>query len=164
MKNIVYIGLGSNMGDKKGQLKQARKMIEDITDVEIIQASSLYLTSPWGNLDQEDFINQVIKISTGLPARDLLNRLQEIEIKMGRQRNVRWGPRTIDLDILLYGDEIIDSPELRVPHPHMRERLFVLIPLQEMNPDLVFPDDGINLREVLVSVLDREENRGIRKI
>ncbi|MGS0763229.1 2-amino-4-hydroxy-6-hydroxymethyldihydropteridine diphosphokinase [Syntrophomonas curvata] len=164
MKNIVYIGLGSNIGDKKGRLEQARGMIAGIGDVKIIQTSSLYLTSPWGNPDQEDFINQVIKVSTGLPAGDLLDRLQQIEIKMGRQRNVKWGPRTIDLDILLYGDEVIDSPELRVPHPHMRERLFVLIPLREINADLVFPDDGVKLREVLVSVLDREENRGIRKI
>lgn len=164
MKKIVYIGLGSNIGDKKGQLKQARAMIDNISHLEITQASSFYLTSPWGNLDQEDFINQVIEVSTSLLPEDLLNRLQEIEIKMGRQRNEKWGPRNIDLDILLYGDEIIDSPQLRVPHPHMRERLFVLIPLQEINPDLVFPDDGVKLREVLVSVLDREENRGIRKI
>lgn len=164
MKKIVYIGLGSNIGDKKGQLKQARAMIDNISHLEITQASSFYLTSPWGKLDQEDFINQVIEVSTSLLPEDLLNRLQEIEIKMGRQRNEKWGPRNIDLDILLYGDEIIDSPQLRVPHPHMRERLFVLIPLQEINPDLVFPDDGVKLREVLVSVLDREENRGIRKI
>lgn len=164
MKNIVYIGLGSNIGDKKGWLEQARGMIAGIRNVEIIRISSLYLTSPWGNPDQEDFINQVIKVSTSLPAEELFGRLQQIEIKLGRQRNVKWGPRTIDLDILLYGDEIIDSPVLRVPHPHMRERLFVLIPLQEIDANLVFPDDGVKLKEVLVSVLDREENRGIKKI
>ena len=164
MINIIYIGLGSNIGNKIGQLQLARELIEQIGDLEVIRASSLYLTSPWGNTEQEDFVNQVIEARTGLSALDLLYRLQEIEIKMGRQRNVKWGPRSIDLDILLYGDEIIDLPELKVPHPHMRERLFVLIPLQEINPELVFPEDGVKLKEVLISDLDREGNRGIRKI
>ncbi|MFA7149130.1 MAG: 2-amino-4-hydroxy-6-hydroxymethyldihydropteridine diphosphokinase, partial [Syntrophomonadaceae bacterium] len=130
MINIIYIGLGSNIGNKAGQVQLAREMIDKIRDLEVTGASSLYLTYPWGNTEQEDFVNQVIEVRTGLSALDLLYRLQEIEIKMGRQRNVRWGPRSIDLDILLYGDEIIHLPELRVPHPHMRERLFVLIPLQ----------------------------------
>jgi len=162
--NIIYIGLGSNIGNKAGQVQLAREMIDKIRDLEVTGASSLYLTYPWGNTEQEDFVNQVIEVRTGLSALDLLYRLQEIEIKMGRQRNVRWGPRSIDLDILLYGDEIIHLPELRVPHPHMRERLFVLIPLQEINPELVFPEDGVKLKEVLINALDREGNRGIRKI
>ena len=164
MINIVYIGLGSNIGNKVGQVQLARKMIDKIRDLEVMRASSLYLTSPWGNTEQEDFVNQVIETRTGLSALDLLYRLQKIEIKLGRQRNVRWGPRSIDLDILLYGDEIIDLPELKVPHPHMRERLFVLIPLEEINPGLVFPEDGVKLKEVLINALDREGNRGIRKI
>ena len=164
MINTVYIGLGSNIGNKVGQVQLARKMIDKIRDLEVSRASSLYLTSPWGNAEQEDFVNQVIEVRTGLSALDLLYRLQEIEIKLGRQRNVRWGPRSIDLDILLYGDEIIDLPELKVPHPHMRERLFVLIPLEEINPWLVFPEDGVKLKEVLINALDREGNRGIRKI
>ncbi|MDD2372797.1 MAG: 2-amino-4-hydroxy-6-hydroxymethyldihydropteridine diphosphokinase [Syntrophomonadaceae bacterium] len=164
MINIIYIGLGSNIGNKAGQVQLAREMIDKIRDLEVTGASSLYLTYPWGNTEQEDFVNQVIEVRTGLSALDLLYRLQEIEIKMGRQRNVRWGPRSIDLDILLYGDEIIHLPELRVPHPHMRERLFVLIPLQEINPELVFPEDGVKLKEVLINALDREGNRGIRKI
>jgi 2-amino-4-hydroxy-6-hydroxymethyldihydropteridine diphosphokinase len=164
MKNTVYIGLGSNLGDKKGHLERARTMLKAVDDLEITRTSSLYLTSPWGKLDQDDFLNQVIEVKTGLKPMELLDQLQKIEIKMGRQRNVKWGPRNIDLDILLYGDEVINLPELRVPHPHMRERLFVLIPLQEINAKIIFPDDGVKLREVLVSVLDREENRGIRKI
>jgi 2-amino-4-hydroxy-6-hydroxymethyldihydropteridine diphosphokinase len=160
----VYIGLGSNIGNKVGQVQLARKMIHKIRDLEVTRTSSLYLTSPWGNTEQEDFVNQVIEVRTKLSALDLLYRLQEIEIKMGRQRNERWGPRSIDLDILLYGDEIINLPNLRVPHPHIRERLFVLIPLQEINPGLVFPEDGVKLKEVLSNALDREGNRGIRKI
>jgi 2-amino-4-hydroxy-6-hydroxymethyldihydropteridine diphosphokinase len=162
--NNVYIGLGSNIGNKVGQVQLARKMIHKIRDLEVTRTSSLYLTSPWGNTEQEDFVNQVIEVRTKLSALDLLYRLQEIEIKMGRQRNERWGPRSIDLDILLYGDEIINLPNLRVPHPHIRERLFVLIPLQEINPGLVFPEDGVKLKEVLSNALDREGNRGIRKI
>ena len=144
MKN-VYIGLGSNLGDKSGQLQTARKMIDKIRDLEVTRASSLYLTSPWGNTEQEDFVNQVIEARTRLPVMELLYQLQEIEIKMGRQRNGRWGPRTIDLDILLYGDETIDLKDLKVPHPHMRKGLFVLIPLHEINPELVFPEDGVKL-------------------
>ncbi len=164
MIKTVYIGLGSNIGNKVGQVQLARKMIHKIRDLEVTRTSSLYLTSPWGNTEQEDFVNQVIEVRTKLSALDLLYRLQEIEIKMGRQRNERWGPRSIDLDILLYGDEIINLSNLRVPHPHIRERLFVLIPLQEINSGLVFPEDGVKLKEVLSNALDREGNRGIRKI
>ena len=164
MQNTIYLGLGSNIGEKVKQLEIARKMIDNISNLEVTRVSSYYSTSPWGKTDQEDFINQVIEARTSLSAEDLLKRLQEIEIKMGRQRNVKWGPRNIDLDILLYGDEVINSPELRVPHLHMRQRLFVLIPLQEINADVVFPDDGVKLREVLGNVLDREGNRGIKRI
>lgn len=164
MQTTIYLGLGSNIGEKVKQLELARKMIDNINNLEVTRVSSYYLTAPWGKTDQEDFVNQVIEATTSLAAEDLLKRLQEIEIKMGRHRNVKWGPRNIDLDILLYGDEVIDSPELRVPHPHMRQRLFVLIPLQEINANLVFPDDGVQLGEVLGRVLDREGNRGIKRI
>jgi len=161
MDIIAYIGLGSNIGDKIGQLEKARNIINQCSNIKITRASSLYLTSPWGNTEQDDFVNQVIEVKTNLTAQQLLHRLQEIEIKMGRQRSVKWGPRIIDLDILLYGDEVINTQELVIPHPHMRQRLFVLIPLQEINKDLVFPDSGVKVEEVLISVLDREGNRGI---
>ncbi|MGI5911247.1 MAG: 2-amino-4-hydroxy-6-hydroxymethyldihydropteridine diphosphokinase [Syntrophomonadaceae bacterium] len=164
MNNIVYIGLGSNIGDKLAQLELARKNIDNIKNTEITRASSLYITSPWGKTDQDDFINQVIEARTRLSAGELLHQLTAIEIKMGRQRNVKWGPRCIDLDILLYGDEVINLKELKIPHPHMRERLFVLIPLQEINSELVFPDNGVKIKEVLVRVLEREGTRGITKL
>jgi len=90
--------------------------------------------------------------------------LQEIEIKMGRQRQEKWGPRIIDLDILLFGDEVLDFPELKVPHPLMRQRLFVLVPLQEVNAELIFPDDGAKIKEVLISVLAREGNKKIKRV
>jgi 2-amino-4-hydroxy-6-hydroxymethyldihydropteridine diphosphokinase len=163
MKRVVYIGLGSNLGDKKENLEQALKMLESADEVRITRVSSLYQSEPWGIKDQDDFLNQVIEIETGLEALDLLHLLQTIEIDMGRRRDAKWGPRNIDLDVLLYGDEVLQSEALQVPHAHMRERLFVLLPLQEINPDIVFPDDGTSLREVLVRVLVRDRN-AIKKL
>lgn len=164
MKKPVFIGLGSNMGHKRDNMEQAAAMISNIPDVDLIRCSSLYQTEPWGKTDQDIFINQVIEVETDLSAQELLRALQDIEIKMGRQRKEKWGPRIIDLDILLYGNEVMDDLDLQIPHPHMRERLFVLVPLYEIGPDLRFPDDGATIEEVLSSVLAREGNRGIERI
>ncbi len=138
---FVYIGLGSNQGDKIKNLSDALGAMRSIGDIRIIKVSSLYINEPWGYLNQPDFINQVAEIETDLAPRELLNQLQNIEIKMGRQRREKWGPRLIDLDILLYGSEEVNTPELAIPHPYMRERLFVLLPLQEINPELIFPGE-----------------------
>ena len=154
----AYIGLGSNCGPRKRNINQALKEIEGIEELRIRQVSSLYLTKPWGKLNQNEFINQVIEVETCLSPCELLSRLNEIEIKMGRQRHEKWGPRNIDLDILLYGDQVIESDNLKVPHPYMRERLFVLVPLSEINAEIVFPEDGAKIREVLNRVLAREGN------
>lgn len=154
----VYIGLGSNIGDRVANLESAVSEIRTLTDTRITALSSLYLTPPWGVTAQDDFINQVIAIETGLSALLLLEKLKQIEIKMGRQTVKRWGPRVIDLDILWYGGEQINLPHLKIPHPYLRERLFVLIPLEELNPDLVLPEDGMKVEEVLKQVLGREEN------
>lgn len=163
MINKVYIGLGSNLGDKVETLAKARLLIEAIKDVHIQRASSLYQTAPWGKTDQEDFINQVIEIETELLPLDLLHRLQDIEIKLGRLRDVRWGPRIIDLDVLLYGRETIDLEELKVPHPYLLQRLFVLIPLQEIAPELEFLD-GSKIMEVLNRLIDSADGSDIRKL
>ncbi|MBC7075871.1 MAG: 2-amino-4-hydroxy-6-hydroxymethyldihydropteridine diphosphokinase [Syntrophomonadaceae bacterium] len=160
----VYIGLGSNSGEKAKNLQNAVKMIENTEGINVKRTSSFYLTAPWGRIEQEEFVNQVIEIETDMSARDLLDKLQEIEIKMGRLRRGRWGPRIIDLDILLYGDEVLDFAELKVPHPYMRERLFVLVPLQEIAPNIAFPDDGTTIEEVLGRVLAREGNGKITRI
>lgn len=162
MKETVFIGLGSNMGDKYLNIKIAVQFLKNITGVFIIKESSIYLTKAWGKEDQDDFLNQVVKIETTLSPRQLLTKLQEIEIKMGRERVEKWGPRLIDLDILLYGDQVISSQELTVPHPYMQKRLFVLYPLQEIEPELVFPD-GRGIKEVLLSVYDHEGGRSIKK-
>ena len=164
MKKRVYIGLGSNCGLKQENLAVARNKITELEGTRIVKSSSLYLTAPWGRTEQEDFINQVIEIKTALEPLALLQGLQEIEIKMGRQRQEKWGPRIIDLDILLFGDEVLDFPELKVPHPLMRQRLFVLVPLQEVNAELIFPDDGAKIKEVLISVLAREGNKKIKRV
>lgn len=164
MKNRVYIGLGSNCGFKQENLAIARNKIAELEGTRIIKSSSLYLTAPWGRTEQDDFINQVIEIETALEPLALLQDLQKIEIKMGRQRQEKWGPRIIDLDILLFGDEVLDFPELKVPHPLMRQRLFVLVPLQEVNAELIFPDDGAKIKEVLIRVLAREGNKKIKRV
>lgn len=162
MKDVVFIGLGSNMGEKELNIKRAVELIRGIARILILKESSLYLSKAWGKEDQADFVNQVVKLKTILPPEQLLHRLQEIEIKMGRQRKEKWGPRIIDLDILLYGDRVISTEELTVPHPYMQERLFVLYPLQELEPELIFPD-GIGIKEVLSSVYDREGGQGVKK-
>ena len=164
MKRDVYIGLGSNMGFKRRNIETAIDNIENIPGVDLVKKSSLYETEPWGKTDQDKFLNQVIMIETNLGADELLDCLLEIEIKMGRQRLEKWGPRVIDLDILLYGNQVIQTDRLRVPHRHMRERLFVLIPLQEIGTELRFPDNGVTIGEVLSRVLARDGNTDIRKI
>ncbi len=163
MDKKVYIGLGSNLGDKSCNIQNAQGHIAHIEGVTITRFSSLYLTAPWGKTDQNDFINQVIEIETELSALELLHQLQAIEIKLGRQREGKWGPRIIDLDILLYGKEIINLAELKVPHPFLMERLFVLVPLAEIDSEMEFPD-GKRIREVLSRVTARSMGNDIIKL
>ncbi len=163
MQIEVYLGLGSNIGDKDLYLKQAIAAIEKLDQTKINNISSTYITKAWGNTEQAEFHNLVIKIKTSLEAPELLKKLQEIEMNMGRRFTEKWGPRIIDIDILLYGDKIIHTEELRVPHQYLKERLFVLVPLYEINKDLIFPDDGTHIQEVLITVLDREGEENIIK-
>lgn len=164
MDKTAYIALGSNLGRKRDNIARAIQLIAALPGVKIIKSSSLYETEPWGKTDQDNFLNQVIAVETSLHPAELLRELQNIEIKMGRQRKEKWGPRIIDLDILLYGNEVMDDPHLTIPHPHLRQRLFVLVPLAEIGADLQFPEDGATVEEVLSSVLVREGNRGIERI
>lgn len=163
MNTKVYIGLGSNIGDRKTILTRALFLIGGLKGVSINRKSSLYETIPWGKTDQDDFINQVIEIETELQPLELLHQLQAIEIKLGRRREVHWGPRDIDLDVLLYGGETIDHEELKIPHPYMMQRLFVLIPLAEIDPDLVFPD-GSKIGEVLAGLIKSADVGDLRKL
>lgn len=137
MSVTAYIGIGSNVGDKKANCLKAIELLEQA--VRLASVSSLYYTEPVGYREQEDFINAVAGVETEKTPRDLLALCQRIEDSMGRERAVRWGPRTIDLDILLYGDQIVNEPDLVIPHPLMATRKFVLVPLAEIAPGSMHP-------------------------
>lgn len=139
----AYIGLGSNLADPIAQIRLARAACTAVSGVTELAFSSLYRSPPMGPQDQPDYVNAVMAVATALPALDLLRNLQRIEYEQGRVRNgERWGARTLDLDLLIYGDQVIRHPELTVPHPGLAERAFVLFPLYEIAPDLVVPGQG----------------------
>ncbi|AMX01884.1 2-amino-4-hydroxy-6-hydroxymethyldihydropteridine diphosphokinase [Microbulbifer thermotolerans] len=135
----VFIGLGSNLAEPIQQLRHALASIAKIPQTELLRCSSFYRSAPVGPGDQPDYINAVAELETELAALQLLEQLQRIENAQGRERTVRWGARTLDLDILLFGPQRIDEPRLQVPHPRMAERNFVLLPLAELEPDLQLP-------------------------
>ncbi len=144
----AYIGLGSNLDNPIQQLQQALIELAQLPGSDLQLHSSLYRSDPVGPPGQPDYINAVARISTVLDAHQLLDQLQSLEKLHQRVRTQRWGPRTLDLDILLFEQHIIDSQRLQVPHPYIQERNFVLYPLAEMNPDLVLPD-GTLLSDLL---------------
>ena len=134
----VFLLLGSNLGDRHLFLKQAIQHIE--TDIApVLKASSIYETQSWGKTDAPDYLNQVVMLQTGLSAQVILQKILNIEHILGRGRGEKWGPRTIDIDILFYGQTIIDEPGLQIPHPELHKRRFTLEPLAEIAPDLVHP-------------------------
>ena len=146
----AYLGLGTNLGDRLLNLTTAEGLIYFKLGP-ILEKSRTYETDAWGKTDQAAFLNKVIKISTALPPEQLLREIHEIEAFMGRERKERWGPRLIDIDILYYHREVIDTPDLTIPHPRLQDRKFVLIPLSDFAPDLLHPvlgkDTGALLRE-----------------
>lgn len=133
----VYLSLGSNMGDKKKYLMQALELLKETEGISGLKTSSFYETDPVGYLEQDCFLNQVIELKTGLKPYELLNICQKIEADLKRERLMRWGPRTIDIDILYYEGEVSQEDSLILPHPRMTERAFVLVPLLELNPMLL---------------------------
>lgn len=138
MEKHIFIQVGSNLGDRKANLEKARFLIERQAG-NIISSSSIYETEPWGLISQPHFLNQALQITSNQSPINLLHTLLEIEQTIGRKRLVRWGPRLIDIDLLFYGQEILDSEELQLPHPRIPERLFVLAPLQEIAPTFNHP-------------------------
>ena len=134
----AYLGLGSNLGDREGFLRQAVALLAAEGDIRVKKVSSIYETEPVGFTDQGAFLNAVVVVETELSVVELLSKCLAVEQKLQRVRDVRWGPRTIDIDILLFGEQTIDDPKLIVPHPRLRERLFVLIPLHEVAPNVAF--------------------------
>ena len=138
----VYIGLGSNLGDPQSQLKKAIIAMNMVPSTSVVKTSSFYRSKPVGPQDQPDYINAVVELDTELSAPVLLDYLQDIENEQGRERKIKWGARTLDLDILLFGDEIINNDRLQVPHVEMHNRGFVLLPLNEILPDCMIPGVG----------------------
>ena len=155
----IFLGLGSNLGDKRANIKRALELLAACSDIHVLKVSSMHDTAPVGFTEQPDFLNAVALIETTLSPRELLNAALDIERGMGRKRTIRWGPRVIDIDILLYDDERIEEEGLIIPHPRMMERGFVLDPLAEIVPDLVLPD-GQTAREAAREM--RNEDRGTR--
>jgi 2-amino-4-hydroxy-6-hydroxymethyldihydropteridine diphosphokinase len=147
---IVYIGLGSNMSSDHGgtlispaqHIISAIQSIGELESINMMNTSSLYQSKPVGPQDQGDYVNAVLKLETDLSAIELLDRLQDIENDHGRKRQQHWGPRTLDLDILLFGDHIIENERLSIPHPEISNRSFVLVPLAEIEPASVIPTKG----------------------
>lgn len=144
MSATCFVGLGANLGDAQAAVRAGLDALSNLRSTRLLHASGLYLTPAWGMTEQPDFINAVAMLETALAPADLLDELLAIERRAGRDRaqGLRWGPRALDLDLLLYGDRIIDEPGLRVPHPHLHERAFALVPLLEIAPDARIPGIG----------------------
>lgn len=151
----AFLGLGSNLGDRQAMLRQAAARLRALPGIRILRASSVYETEPLGLTDQPWFLNQVLEVETALDPHHLLTAVQEVEASLGRRREVRWGPRTIDIDILLYADVTLRSPRLVLPHPALAHRRFVLVPLAELHPLLRLPD-GRCVRDLLEALGDAQ--------
>jgi len=157
----VYIGIGSNMGDREFLIRKAVGALRDLPRTHVIRVSSLYDTDPVGDTEQPPFLNAVAWVETEITARELLWQMLLIEKRMGRVRSRRWGPRPIDLDLLFVDDEIIDEPDLVVPHPEAHRRGFVLLPLHELDPDFRHPVTGETVRRMMQKV---PPNPPVRKL
>ena len=152
---ISYIALGSNMGDREKNLKEALKYIAELPETKIIKSSAIYETEPVGEPKQRPFYNAVLKMETSLDPERLLQKLQEVEKTFGRVHKQKWGPRTLDLDILLYDQQIIATDKLTIPHPLMAERAFVLEPLAEIDPEAYHPVLEKTAAELLREFMDK---------
>lgn len=169
----VYISLGSNLGEREKNIKEAIRLIvseasllptkESKKKINIVKISSIYETEPIGFTEQNWFLNAVIEIETTLSPQELLVVLQQVESKLGKKIERKWGPRTIDLDILLYDDIILDSPDLQIPHKLMHERAFVLIPLVQIAPNIKHPVLNKTIKELVVSVQVSAVSRQIER-
>ena len=158
MKRTVHLGLGSNLGDRAANLEQARERLA-ASGVETVCRSSLYATEPVGFAPQHWFLNCVLEAETELMPRQLLRATQQVERELGRRRMVRNGPRIVDVDILLYGGNVVRMADLEIPHPRIAGRRFVLIPMRELAPTLLHPTLGRTIAELLAATPDRSEVR-----
>jgi 2-amino-4-hydroxy-6-hydroxymethyldihydropteridine diphosphokinase len=147
---VVYLSVGSNLGDRQANLQAVVDGLPP--QVEVLDRSAIYETEPWGYLDQPDFLNQVLMGQTALSPQDLLSLLKKLEGEIGRKPSFRYGPRVVDIDILLYGQEAIDQETLVIPHSNLQERAFVLVPLAELCPGLIPPGTDKTVTELLAGV------------
>ena len=157
---LVFLGLGSNTGDRGAFIEKAAAAIATLENSTVQQSSSVYETQPWVKKDQDPFLNQVLELETELLPDALLKACQKIECALGRKRKKQWGPRTIDIDILLYGEWIIETHTLCIPHPRMWARRFVLVPLSEIASSVSVPGCG----ETVIELLDRCPDKGYVKL
>jgi len=156
VKQEIYIGLGSNLGDRLANIKKAIELMRK-EGIEIIDESSTYETEPFGYKEQGWFLNSVVKGKTELSPSRLWKSLEKIEKSMGREREVKWGPRIIDLDLLFYGNRMLNGKQLQVPHPELHKRKFVLVPLAEVAPKLVHPVFKKTISELLTDLRDNSK-------
>ncbi|ATW27055.1 2-amino-4-hydroxy-6-hydroxymethyldihydropteridine diphosphokinase [Candidatus Formimonas warabiya] len=140
--NSAYLSLGSNLGDKEAYLKKALVYLDEVPEIRVAQKSSLYQTDPVGYTEQDFFLNAVVRVETTLNPDELLKNTQEIENRLGRKRTIHWGPRTMDIDILLFNEEKVSKPDLVIPHAEMLHRRFVLVPLAELDRQILIPGFG----------------------
>jgi 2-amino-4-hydroxy-6-hydroxymethyldihydropteridine diphosphokinase len=152
---ISFIGVGANQGRPAAQCLEAIEHMRAAPGIHVLRRSSLYRTEPVGLQEQDWFVNAVVEIRTLLLAGDLLQALQAVERRMGREGDVRWGPRVIDLDILLYGQQVIQSPGMDIPHPEFHKRRFVLVPFHEIAPYAVHPSFGVSIHGLLERLEDK---------
>ena len=156
---MAFVGLGANLDDPRRQVQQAFRELDAIPHTRVVRTSSLYRSEPLGYAEQPSFVNAVAQVETALPAERLLAELHAIETRHGRRRSFANAPRTLDLDLLLYGDARIDEPQLVVPHPRMHQRAFVLLPLVE-----IAPDAGVPGRGPAKTLLEKCGNQGVEKL
>lgn len=156
MNSKVYLSLGSNLGERIKNIKDAIKALNNAYETKVVASSSFYETEPVGITDQPIFINAAVRIKTSLNPKRLLAEVKEIEINLGRVETYRWGPRIIDIDILIYDDIIIWEKELQIPHPEMNNRAFILIPLAEIGNQVRHPVTKKSIKEILLTILDKE--------
>ncbi|HCV43320.1 MAG TPA: 2-amino-4-hydroxy-6-hydroxymethyldihydropteridine diphosphokinase [Bacteroidetes bacterium] len=150
----VFIGLGSNVGQREKFLNKAVAELKNVRDTKVVWASSVYETDPVGKTDQPKFLNAAVEIETQLQPNELYEEVKAIETRLGRTKTERWGPREIDIDILVYDGLVFQDEEVTVPHPEMERRKFVLVPLKEIAPDLVHPISGMTMEELVAECKD----------
>ncbi len=158
MKHNVFLSLGSNIGDRQLHLEEATRLLNETKELSIVKTSSFYETDPVGYTDQDAFLNCVIEVTTDLEPYDVLSHCMHVEQELKRKRIIRWGPRTIDVDVLLYDDLVMTDEKLTIPHPRMHERAFVLIPLYELNQNIKIQNRPIK------ELIDQVSDDGIRKL